>query len=52
MTTRNSTYGFSAVSHHEMQQVQGGALPLIGRIAVRVAAKAIIWGIDKVRGRK
>ncbi|HMO84886.1 MAG TPA: hypothetical protein PKC18_08215 [Lacipirellulaceae bacterium] len=43
-----TTPQFSAVSHDEMRAVEGGALPLLGKIAVRVAAKAIIYVIDKV----
>jgi hypothetical protein len=48
MTNVNSTNSaFSAVSEDEMLSVDGG-LGFLARIAVRVAAKAIIYVIDKV----
>jgi hypothetical protein len=46
MTTSNP--GLTAVSHDEMLAVEGGAIGLLGRIAVRLAAKAIVYVIDKV----
>jgi len=39
---------FSEVSHREMKSVEGGALPLLGKIAVRVAAKGIIYAYDRL----
>ncbi len=49
MTNLHSTSpAFTAVSHDEMLAVEGGALGILGRIAVRLAAKAIIYVIDKV----
>lgn len=39
---------FEAVSQEELSSVEGGALPLLGKIFVRVAAKAIIYAIDKL----
>jgi hypothetical protein len=39
---------FEAVSHEEMLAVEGGIWGIVGRIAVRVAAKAIVYVIDKV----
>jgi hypothetical protein len=44
----NSTSSaFTAVSHDEMLSVEGG-LGFLARIAVRVAAKAIVYVIDKI----
>jgi hypothetical protein len=40
--------GLTAVSHDEMLSVEGGAIGFFGRIAVRLAAKAIVYVIDKV----
>lgn len=48
MQSVQSLVGFEEVSSNEMSQVNGGALPIIGRILVRVAAKAIVWGLDKI----
>jgi hypothetical protein len=48
MINLQSTPAFSAVSHDEMLAVEGGAIGLLGRIAVRLAAKAIIYVIDRV----
>jgi hypothetical protein len=44
----DSMHQFEAVSQEEMLAVEGGVLGFFGRIAVRVAAKAIIYVIDKV----
>jgi hypothetical protein len=48
MTQLTSTPGFEAVGHDEMMAVEGGVWGILGRIAVRVAAKAIVYVIDKV----
>jgi lactobin A/cerein 7B family class IIb bacteriocin len=39
---------FEELDEQEMNQIQGGALPLLGKIFVRVAAKGIIYLIDRV----
>lgn len=43
-----SMHQFEAVSQEEMRSVEGGVLGFFGRGGVRVAAKAIIYVIDKV----
>lgn len=44
----SATPGFEAVGHDEMMAVEGGAIGILGRIAVRLAAKAIVYAIDKL----
>ena len=51
MLTHHPSIGFHVVESQELRQVQGGAIPIIGRIVVWGASKAIVWGIDKIRGR-
>jgi hypothetical protein len=46
--TQLSTPGFDAVGRDEMMAVEGGAIGFFGRIAVRLAAKAIVYAIDKL----
>jgi hypothetical protein len=48
MSVSTTPAEFTAVGRDEMLAVDGGALPLLGKIFVRVAAKAIIYAIDKI----
>jgi hypothetical protein len=48
MSVSTTPAGFTAVGRDEMVAVEGGVLPILGRIFVRVAAKAIIYAADKI----